>query len=829
MRIVIDMQGAQTGSRFRGIGRYTLSFVRALIKNKQHHEIILFLSALNNDTIDAIQNEFYLLVDEIKICYIPVPVYEMDKNNLWRLKASEKIREDMLYNLNPDFVLITTLFEGFGEDFVCSINELYKIPTAVIFYDAIPLINEEIYLADTNVRKWYNNKIIQCQNAQLLLSISNSAKDEAIKYIKFNPDNVINISTASDDRFYKYNISKKQKLVIRNKFKLSDNFLMYSGATDDRKNHLRLIEAFSLLPIEVKRQYQLVIVGGMPDDHKIKFYTHAKKYNLSNHEFLLTGKVSDEEMNIFYNMCTAFIFPSWHEGFGLPALEAMKCGKAVIASNTSSLPEVIGREDALFDPFNVNDISQKINKVLSDTSFRKSLEKHSYIQVKKFTWDLTARKAIFAMENFHKHNKKPPKKKDKLIQSIGAINRNCTDNDIAITSNCIFKNRHKKTLYVDISELVKTDHNTGVQRVTKNILNELLISQVEGFQVVPVFATETEKYSSAYNYIQNKFNIIESKINDEPISFLTGDIFLCLDMSPPINIAQKHFYQKMKNNGVNVYFLVFDILPLLHPNWWHDGVATNFKQWISLGLESNGVICISKSVKEELENWATKNKFIKNKDFFSWFHLGANIDKTIFKQTSNNYSKSILDQIKSNLSFLMVGTLEPRKGHKQTLKAFEKLWAEGIDIILIIVGKEGWLVDDLIKKLKNHSELNKRLFWLDGISDEYLEKVYNTSTCLIAASEGEGFGLPLIEAAQKKKPIIARDIPVFKEVSREFAYYFENDNSPLVLANAIKEWLALYRVDKHPKSDKMPWLTWKESTEQLLDCLDFNLNPEENK
>jgi len=112
-----------------------------------------------------------------------------------------------------------------------------------------------------------------------------------------------------------------------------------------------------------------------------------------------------------------------------------------------------------------------------------------------------------------------------------------------------------------------------------------------------------------------------------------------------------------------------------------------------------------------------------------------------------------------------------------------------------------------------------RLFWLKGISDEYLEKVYGASSCLIAASEGEGFGLPLIEAAQYKLPIIARDIPVFREVAGEYAYYFPNSSDPDILASAAQDWLKLYESGKHPKSDDMPWLTWAESARRLLELI----------
>ena len=90
---------------------------------------------------------------------------------------------------------------------------------------------------------------------------------------------------------------------------------------------------------------------------------------------------------------------------------------------------------------------------------------------------------------------------------------------------------------------------------------------------------------------------------------------------------------------------------------------------------------------------------------------------------------------------------------------------------------------------------------------------------MINASFGEGFGLPLIEAAQYKIPIIARDIQVFKEVAGTNAFYFPNSDDPDILSAAIKNWMALYEADKHPKSDTMKFLSWEESSKQLVDLV----------
>jgi glycosyltransferase involved in cell wall biosynthesis len=166
----------------------------------------------------------------------------------------------------------------------------------------------------------------------------------------------------------------------------------------------------------------------------------------------------------------------------------------------------------------------------------------------------------------------------------------------------------------------------------------------------------------------------------------------------------------------------------------------------------------------------------------------------------------------------MVGTVEPRKGQRQALDAMELLWKKGVDANLVIVGKQGWMVDELAERLAAHPEKDCRLFWLPGVSDEMLLELYRRASALLAPSEGEGFGLPLIEAAQHGIPIIARDLPVFREVAGEHAEYFSG-LGPDDLADALERWLALHREGKAPVSTGMPWLTWQQSAQQLLDAV----------
>jgi glycosyltransferase involved in cell wall biosynthesis len=310
-------------------------------------------------------------------------------------------------------------------------------------------------------------------------------------------------------------------------------------------------------------------------------------------------------------------------------------------------------------------------------------------------------------------------------------------------------------------------------------------------------------------------------LNDEPIEFAPGDVFFGLDLNHHVPRVHSLFLNNMCKEGVLVYFMVYDLLPVQFPHFWEPqhNVDLVVHEWLSVVSSLSGVVCISKAVADDFSAWINKNIDVRqNKIKVDWFHLGGDIDHSQPSRGRPDDAEKVLAKLKSSPTFLMVGTLEPRKGHIQVLEAFEGLWAADQNINLVIVGKKGWMVDDLVHKLQNHVELDKRLFWLAGISDEYLEQVYCASTCLIAASYGEGFGLPLIEAAQHKLSIIARDIPVFREVGGDFAYYYKAQD-PAELAQSIEKWLSLYALRLHPKSDNMPWLTWKESAAHLLKAL----------
>lgn len=406
MRLVIDLQGAQSGSRFRGIGRYSLSLAKAIVRNRGEHEIIVALSGLFPETIESIRAEFAAILpsENIRVWEAIGPTRETDSANKWRREVSERIREAFLASLEPDLILITSLFEGLGDDSVGSIGVLDDgTPAAVILYDLIPLLNPDEHFRSSPAHQlWYRRKIAALKRSRKLLAISESSRQEALSTGFFEDDAVINISGACDDSFRVLEISAAEKQAFWKGLGISKPFVMYTGGADERKNLHRLIEAYARMPRDVRRRHHLLLAGKMPASYVASYIETGRKCGLLQSELIIPGYVEDLDLIKLYNTCALFVFPSLHEGFGLPPLEAMACGAPVIGANVTSLPEVIGLEEAMFDPRSVEAITAKMTQALVDPEFRARLIAHGSRHFHDFSWDKSALTALEALSEFGK-------------------------------------------------------------------------------------------------------------------------------------------------------------------------------------------------------------------------------------------------------------------------------------------------------------------------------------------------------------------------------------------------------------------------------------------
>ncbi len=394
MRLVIDLQGAQGESRSRGIGRYTRNLTDAILKANHSHDVFIVLNGSMFESVPEIIQLFSgsLPPENIRIWH---PITASSRHE--KLIAQE-LRISFIEALNPDVVLITSLFEGFSSPASVSIEAGRPYKQAVVLYDLIPLVRPESYLTDSAMREWYLQKVDELQKADLLLAISLASENEAAELLETVAGKIVNISSAVDEKFLPVALPYDQTASLRRKYGISRSFILYTGGIDPRKNVEGLMQAFAQLPKEVKVTYQLVIVCNVDSLTRERLSQLQLKLKLSPGDVLFTGFVDDEDLVKLYNLADLFVFPSLHEGFGLPVLEAMKCGTATIASNVSSLPEILGHPRALFNPTNPKEIARAIYEVLHDESFRKELEGHAIIQSAKFAWSITGSRALQAIE-----------------------------------------------------------------------------------------------------------------------------------------------------------------------------------------------------------------------------------------------------------------------------------------------------------------------------------------------------------------------------------------------------------------------------------------------
>lgn len=406
----------------------------------------------------------------------------------------------------------------------------------------------------------------------------------------------------------------------------------------------------------------------------------------------------------------------------------------------------------------------------------------------------------------------------------------------------------KRKIYIECGITLRTKVNTGIQRVVRNIISEAIkISPQIGCEIVLVayknngfyFPNESHDEGRALYLIRrvgfymrelvpvlNRTGIF-IRINRRVGSWIKYIIYrkskaiklesIGADGQPAVLLLlDSNWDDKIwpeidtfRNNGGVACAVLYDLIPFTHPETVEDQTLMAHTAWWSKApLHVNSVMCISQAVRDEFVSWQRKMKFrspLTDKQI-SYFYLGADLS------SNDPVIKLISD---GEPYFLMVGSLEPRKNHNIVLDAFDQVWHQGGASRLVIVGAHGWKSEALLSRIEGHSLLNEKLFLVRDASDRDLAALYSKAMALIIASKAEGFGLPIVEAAQHGVPIICSDIPVFREVADDQLASFFNPVNAESLAKLIQGHEKEKKYNK--RFAKSPgWITWQESAEQLL-------------
>jgi len=354
----------------------------------------------------------------------------------------------------------------------------------------------------------------------------------------------------------------------------------------------------------------------------------------------------------------------------------------------------------------------------------------------------------------------------------------------------------QRRLLVDISVLARDDAHTGIQRVVRAVLAELTRFPPDGFVVCPVVASRRMSYRFlAFGAAQSDFS---GQWRALPIvRACQGDVFLGLDYSAHIIPARRRDLRRWQRLGVKLAFVVYDILPMLNPEWFSKKAVINHGRWLRfVSRNADGLVCISHAVAADMARQLVGIGRTEAPQITT-IRLGADIPGSEPSRGLSDEAAALVQAMKIRPAVIMVGTIEPRKGYDLAIDAFEHLWASDMSpphsqseprAMLVVVGRPGWKTDALQQRLRRHPQAGRLLHWFEDASDELLESLYPASAGLLFASRGEGFGLPLIEAARHGRPILARDLPVLREIAPSWTRFFAGED-PSVLAAEVARWL----------------------------------------
>ncbi|HEY5525366.1 MAG TPA: glycosyltransferase family 1 protein [Clostridium sp.] len=372
MKIGIDGRAAKW-YRGTGIGTYTHQLISSLNSVDSTNNYLIFLP--ENSSLDNLKSNFTI-----------EPVKSSLKENFW----DEVSVPNILDNHNMELYHVPQNGVGLSENINCL--------KAITLHDIIPLRMPET-VSDKYLRIFNNELPKLLQDCEGIITVSEFSKQDISREFKF-PKDKIYVTPLAAESIYQPMSKCVCKKILKEKYGIETNFVLYVGGFSPRKNILGLIEAFSLIPSCNRKNSKLVITGkkGLSYD---KYKKRADDLKLSE-DVIFTDFIPLEDLPTFYNGAEVLVFPSFYEGFGLPPLEAMACGTPVIASNLTSLPEVCYDSALLIDPYNVDELSYAIERVLNDSLLMLNMIKKGLMRSLNFSWEDTALKTIAAYKTMVK-------------------------------------------------------------------------------------------------------------------------------------------------------------------------------------------------------------------------------------------------------------------------------------------------------------------------------------------------------------------------------------------------------------------------------------------
>lgn len=368
------------------------------------------------------------------------------------------------------------------------------------------------------------------------------------------------------------------------------------------------------------------------------------------------------------------------------------------------------------------------------------------------------------------------------------------------------------TIYVDITQLEKGRANTGIQRVVKEFLKRIQTKNGIIYKII-IYDDITKNFSLLDNeevelFLKDTLNYqFKNKtiIDIFTIKPTTLTAFLDMDSNWNVQLKREKLYPVLKENGFKIFNFIYDLIPIILPQYAHEVTANNFESYIKAIFDYSDLVMFdSQSASDDFQK--IKKEHAAQRDIPTRvIGLGSDFIKSDTEILDANI-KSILNK----KYILFVGTLEPRKNQETVLDVFTTLAQQYDDLNLVIIGRKGWKIDHLIEKIQNHPLKNKSVFWLDNISDDELSHFYQNAFLVTYLSKYEGYGLPIAESLSYANITITSKNSSMYEVGRNFADYvaYNSFNELQSLISLYIENQELYKLKKETIKNHFKTTSW---------------------
>ncbi|EKE20919.1 MAG: glycosyl transferase group 1 [uncultured bacterium] len=381
MKIGIDIRCLSEGRR-TGVEEYSINLLDKIFKEGTKHEYVLFLNSWKKPGIDLDWIKKYKNV-EIKMFHFPNKILNLF---LWYLNwpKIDKLLGgvDIFFMPNLNFIALSS-----ESKLILTIHDL-----SFEYFPESFSFKRRLWHVFINPKKLI-------KKASKVLAISDSTRDDLAVFYKIDPKKIEVIYNGISDEFTKIDRNNPKLLEVKNRYKLPFNFVLFLGTFEPRKNIIGIVQAYEILRDEKNKtldRYKLVIAGS--NGWKSKEIQKSIINSKYSQDIRWIKFIENEDKVYVYNLASLFVYPSFFEGFGIPPLEAMKCGVPVVAADNSSLVETVGEGGVMVDANRPDEIALASREFLLNKDFAESFSMDRFKQVQKFSWTKSAKKFLEVIE-----------------------------------------------------------------------------------------------------------------------------------------------------------------------------------------------------------------------------------------------------------------------------------------------------------------------------------------------------------------------------------------------------------------------------------------------